>query len=261
MSRFFHVLQSIVSKKTLSLSYSLACTNFKLRNEGSYLGIFWYLLSPLALFVTILFVRHSAFSYAAIPMYPIYLLIGLITLGYLNRVIVMSTDVFRNNSSFIKSIQIPLEVLVISSALHALMLHIFEVLIIIGLAMYMGIPFVHVLFYILVTLLFSVFLLGVAFLFASLGVFVTDIGNIWAVASQLLLFITPTFYVLNPSSVLYIVNLYNPLYYFMTITRDLLMTGSASAWLIQVTLVISVATLLLGLGVFSKHYRRFAEWV
>jgi len=42
-------------KKTLSLGFSLASAQFKLRNEGSYLGVLWYLLEPLSFFAILLF--------------------------------------------------------------------------------------------------------------------------------------------------------------------------------------------------------------
>ena len=42
-------------KSISALSFSLAKANFKIRNEGSYLGIFWYLLEPLAFFIVLLF--------------------------------------------------------------------------------------------------------------------------------------------------------------------------------------------------------------
>lgn len=261
MSRLFHIVRSLISKKTLSLSYSLARVNFKLRNEGSYLGIFWYLLNPLALFATILFVKQNAFSEVEISFYPLYLLVGLITLSYLNRIIIMSTDVIRNNSSFIKSIQIPTEVLVVSTSMHVLMLHVFEVLILTVLALYMGIPILNIALYVFATGLLTIFLLGLSFLFATFGVFVTDITNMWSVASQLLFFITPTFYVLHATSLLYIVNMYNPIYYFMTLSRDVLIKGSAPLGIMYIACVLSSISLCVGLLVFSKYQRRFAEYV
>lgn len=261
MNGFIYLLKSLLSKKTLSLSYSLAKTNFKLRNEGSYLGILWYLLNPLSLFITILFVKQTAFDHIEIPMYPVYLLVGLVMLSYLNRVVGLSTDVIRSNSSFIKSIHIPTEVLVISSVLHVCMLHIFEVFLILCLALYMQVPLLQVGLYFLATIAFTLFLVGLAFLFSTIGVYVTDIGNIWSVVSQLIFFVTPIFYALNPANSLYTFNLYNPLYYFITFSRDMLIRGTTSLWTIQMIFISCTASLVIGLTVFGRYRRRFAEWL
>ena len=261
MNNFLYLVQSLLSKKTLSLSYSLAKTNFKLRNEGSYLGILWYLLNPLSLFITILFVKQTAFDHVEIAMYPIYLLVGLVMLSYLNRVVSLSTDVIRSNSSFIKSIHIPTEVLVVSSVLHVCMLHIFEVFLILCLAIYMQISLFQVGLYFIATIAFTLFLFGLAFIFATIGVYVTDIGNIWSVVSQLIFFVTPIFYALNPSNSLYTFNLYNPLYYFITFSRDMLIRGTTTLWTLQMISISCVVSLVIGLAVFGRYRRRFAEWL
>jgi ABC-type polysaccharide/polyol phosphate export permease len=232
-----------------------------LRNEGSYLGILWYLLNPLSLFITILFVKQTAFDHVEIPMYPVYLLVGLVMLSYLNRVISLSTDVIRSNSSFIKSIHIPTEVLVISSVLHVCMLHVFEVFLILCLAMYMQVPLFQVGLYVIATIAFTLFLVGLAFLFSTIGVYVTDIGNIWSVISQLIFFVTPIFYALNPANSLYTFNQYNPLYYFITFSRDMLIRGTTSLWTIQMIFIACIASLVIGLTTFGRYRRRFAEWL
>jgi ABC-type polysaccharide/polyol phosphate export permease len=261
VNRFIHAFKNITSQKTLTLSLSLAKTNFKLRNEGSYLGVLWYLLNPLSLFFTILFVKQTAFSHTEIPLYPVYLLTGLVLLSYLNRVVGVATDVIRGNSNFIKSIHIKTEALVISSVMHILMLHVFEVFLIICLSLYFQVPVINLILYIGVTLLFTLFLSGLAFLFATIGVYVTDVGNVWAVVSQLIFFVTPTFYVLSPASGLYTLNLFNPLYYFMTLARDVLIHGQSPLWLVSIAIVSTVVSLALGLFVFSKYRRSFAEWL
>jgi ABC-type polysaccharide/polyol phosphate export permease len=261
MNNFIYLIRSLLSKKTLSLSYSLAKTNFKLRNEGSYLGILWYLLNPLFLFVTILFVKQTAFNNIEIPLYPVYLLVGLVMLSYLNRVVSLSTDVIRSNSSFIKSIHIPTEVLVISSVLHVCMLHVFEIFLILCLAIYMHIPLFQIVLYFIATLVFTVFLVGLAFLFSTIGVYISDVGNIWAAISQLIFFVTPIFYTLNPANSLYTLNLYNPLYHFITFSRDMLIRGNTSLWTIQMVSISCMASLIIGLTAFGRYRRRFAEWL
>ena len=64
-------------KRFWDLSFYLAKSGFKLRNEGSYLGIIWYLLNPI-LFFCLLFVVFSQSLGSEIENYAIYLFIGII---------------------------------------------------------------------------------------------------------------------------------------------------------------------------------------
>lgn len=57
-------------RHVFQLSFSLAQVRFKLRNEGSFVGFFWYLLEPLMSFVILLLCGH-ALRQSAIPLYPL----------------------------------------------------------------------------------------------------------------------------------------------------------------------------------------------
>jgi len=69
-------------KRTFKIALALAKTNFSLRIEGSYLGIVWYLLSPLALFLIIILIKNNITSDFSIKNYEIYLLLGIISFNY-----------------------------------------------------------------------------------------------------------------------------------------------------------------------------------
>ena len=69
-------------KSILGLSLQLAKARFKLRNEGSYLGIFWYLLEPFLLFVIILGIRSAFVGGSGGEDYPLYLIIGLVMINF-----------------------------------------------------------------------------------------------------------------------------------------------------------------------------------
>ncbi len=246
----------------LSLSYSIAKANFKLRNEGSYLGIFWYLLSPLSLFLILLFIRGNISGVEPVLHYPLYLLIGLVMINFFSQLIHSAIGVIQNNSGFIKSIKIPLEVFVFSIVLQSIFSHIFEVVLIALFFIYFNMSLIGVLFYLIVFAFFAVFVLGVCLLSATLGLYVSDLGNIWTIASQLLFFLTPTFYVVHPGTHLYLGNLFNPIFYFMTAARDVAIYGTMPAWwMIGVMLAVSILSFCVGAFVFNRYKGRFAELV
>ncbi|MBD3260723.1 MAG: ABC transporter permease, partial [Candidatus Altiarchaeales archaeon] len=72
-------------KRLWGLSLSIAEAEFKLRNEGSYLGILWYLLEPLLMFILLLFVFSKSLG-QDIPHYPLYLLVGIIVFNFFQKV-------------------------------------------------------------------------------------------------------------------------------------------------------------------------------
>ena len=246
----------------LSLSYSIAKANFKLRNEGSYLGIFWYLLSPLSLFSILLFIRGSITSSEGISLYPLYLLLGLVMVNFFSQLIHAATNVIQNNSGFIKSIKIPLEVFVLSTVIQSVFSHLFELILIAVFFIFFKVSLIGILFYLIVFAFFIVFILGLCFLFATLGLHVSDLSNIWSIASQLLFFITPTFYVVHPGTTLYLGNLFNPIFYFVTAARDVAIYGNVPPlWMIGAIIAMSVASFFVGYFVFNKFKGRFAELV
>ena len=110
-----------VLKKFLRTSISLAKVNFILRTEGDYLGILWYLLNPLAMFLIILLVKKHAFLNVEIENYPLYLFIGITGFNFLKQALSNSIVSVRNNIDYIKSINtIAPETFVVSGVMQAM---------------------------------------------------------------------------------------------------------------------------------------------
>ncbi len=249
--------------KILRVSLSLAKANFILRIEGSYLGIFWYLLNPLALFYIILFIQKSAFAGSPTPHYPAYLMIGIIGLNFFRQVISSSIQSIAASGDYIKSMNnIAPEVLVLSVVFQSALSHFFEFILMIGFMIYWRIPLLGLLFYPFIFALFLLLVIGIAFIFAAVGVYITDIDNIWSIFAQLLLFITPIFYVATPGSAVYTANLFNPLFYFLEISRRLIIYSEwPPAWMALTMLILSLSFFVIGLAVFNKYKKKFAELV
>ncbi len=253
--------QSYISR-VLALAFSLAKVNFRLRNEGSYLGVFWYLLSPLILFAVLLFVRENAFGQEAVPFYPLYLIVGLLMYNFFVQTVAASTNLVFENAALIKSVKIPIEAIVVARAMQSVFSHIFEIAIILICMWYFGIGLSALAIYIAVFCIFILFTLGVAFFVATIGAYTNDLRNIWTVISQILFFVTPIFYMPAPDSAIQQLNTWNPLNYFLEGGREMFIFDrfpSAYHWLILVS--ISIITLAIGIGVFEKNKDDFAELV
>lgn len=253
--------QSSDIRQKMQLSVFLAKAQLKIRNEGSFLGFFWYILNPLALFLTILFIKQSAFLNIDIEYYPLYLLIGLSTLSLVSRVIFISAEIIKGNGTFIKAMKFPIESLVYSSLLHLLFLYVFEVFLIFCLALFYGIPFLNFVLFSIYLLVFTASLIGISFIITTIGVYISDITNVWNIVSQILLFITPIFYVLKPGTELATFNYFNPLYYFITLARDSLMYGRVDGFIFMISCGLTATSLVVGIIVFERNKKKFAELV
>jgi ABC-type polysaccharide/polyol phosphate export permease len=248
-------------ERVLGLSISLAKASFKLRNEGTYLGVFWYLLNPVLLFILLLLVFSTRLG-QNIPMYPAYLLLGIIIYNLFQQVTTSSIRTMGDNKYLIKSLKFPRESLVASNILRALFEHMFEIIILFAILLYLGASPSGLLFYIPILLIFAVFLYGISLILASLYIYFIDIENIWLFASKLIFFVTPIFYAFEGQTKLHILNLFNPLYYYMEAARDVVIYQKIpEPFIILGMLVFSLLFLTAGIIAFSKLKRKFAEYI
>lgn len=247
-------------RSVLSTSFSLAWFQFKLRNSGSYLGILWYLLDPLAFFLIFLLLRAQLGG--DLPLYfPLYLLLGLILFNFFLSTTSQAITVLQSNRELVTSLRLPLEIFPLSTLFQFLLSHFFEVLLLLLLFfIFFGALSPSFLWYPFLFLLYFIFTLGVSLILATFGVFIRDARNIWIVVGRLLWIGTPLFYTLREGTFLYTLNLFNPLYHFITLFRALVIYEDFSALpLILFLFFLSGSVFLLGLLVFHFFKRSFAE--
>lgn len=134
--------------------HTLAIISFKSRNEGSILGIFWYLLNPILLFSLLLLIFMTRLG-EEIPYYPLYLLVGIILFNFFRQVTLEATRILETQSYLIKSVSISLPLLVFVSTYKLLLSHLIEI----------GLLFVALLFLELILCLFSCIFLFFLFLY------------------------------------------------------------------------------------------------
>lgn len=243
----------------LQLSFSLAKANFKVRNEGSYLGIFWYLLDPISFFVILLFLSKSLFA-SSIQKYPLYLFLGLIMFNFFISGTLNSVKVISQNAGFIKSIKIDSRVFVVSCIMQFIFSHIFEIIIFFIFAIIFKGSLWGIIFYPIILLPFVLFILGIGFVLAILGVLATDFGNVWEIFSRLLWFVTPVFYAILPNTLIYKFNLFNPLNYYISSARQIAVYGIFPGWSnILVCYFLGLAFFVLGAYIFGKFKNKLAE--
>ena len=248
-------------KSTLGLSLALAKAQFKLKNEGTWLGVLWYLLAPILTFLFMLGIFHDRLG-NNIPNYPLYLLLGIILFNFFRKIADESVAIIKNRSALIKSLNFPRESLILSIVLKTLFSHMFEIIILILFLLFFKIPISTMIYYPIVLILLTMFTIGASLILSSLGACFFDLHQIWGFAANIIWFVTPIFYSIGGQDRLFIINLFNPLYYIITFARDLIIYNKLPDLYINLgTIGYSLLFLTTGLFMFNKLRRRFAELI
>lgn len=246
-------------RNILELSFAWAQVRFRLRNEGSFIGIFWYLLEPLLTFMILLLYGRVLFQ-DIIPRYPLYLLTGIVVFNFFLAVTNFSVTAITSNANFIQSMSVVKEPFVLSGLIQFAFSHACEMLLLFLLALYLKVSVIGFLIYPVLFLFFCLFVLGCSFLFATIGVYVSDFLNVWHVLGRLLWLATPIFYTPQNSSLLRFVNQINPLYYFINAARDIIVYGRMpSMGSIFFIIAASFTMLAVGFVCFASKKSEFAS--
>ncbi len=254
--------QSQKLKSIVGLSLSLAKAQFKLRNEGTWLGILWYLLNPILMFGLLFFIFSTRLGNNILN-YPFYLLLGIIMFNFFQSATIESTkSIVSENNQLIKSINFPKESLIGGIVFKTLFSHLFEIILFIVLLLFFKISLMGVLYYFIILLFFLIFIFSSCLILSSLTVYFADLENIWQFGVRLIWFGTPIFYAIEGQTRLFYLNLLNPMYYFITIARDLIIYMKIpEMWMILVMIGYSLLFLLIGLFLFNYLKGKFAEMI
>jgi len=125
-----------------------------------------------------------------------------------------------------------------------------------------NIPIYGLIFYVFILALFSIFLFGSALILSSTNMYLLDLENIWLFLSSLLFFATPIFYTFGGQVKLFYLNLFNPLYFFISLARDYVLYSDFSrVWILFGAIFYTLLFLLVGLLFFNKLKGKFAELI
>jgi len=258
--RFLRRLQQV--KGTLRLSTVIAKAEIKSRNEGSYLGVLWYLLNPLLMFSLLLAVFSPRLG-RDILQYPLYLLLGIIMFNFFQQATTESTRIIRHNDKLIKSVNFSKAALVAAMILKTLFSHACEMALFVLIALFFKVSVVGAIFpYFLILILFCLFCFGVSLILSALTVYFIDMENVWGFAVKLLWFATPVFYGTGGQSRLFLMNLSNPMYYFITAARDVVVyRHNPEPWVLAGAVFYSLLSLGVGVFTYNKLKAQFAEMI
>ena len=269
----------LISKYRYSwiLLRELVKTDFKLRYQGSMLGMAWSVLKPLMLFAVmyVVFVRFLRFG-AGIPHFAVSLLLAQTLWAFFQEATSQGMQAIVGRGDLLRKLRFPKYIVVVSSTVSALINLVISLFVVLIFMIVNGVEFrPTILLFPLVVVELYIFALGIAFLLSTMFVRFRDIGHIWDVIMQAWFYATPIIYPLTQLinvgwlSVAKLVLMLNPIAQIIQDARYLVVTTQTETiwrlvgqqcWLLKlIPLLIIVIVLLVGVTVFRRRSPYFAE--
>jgi len=236
--------------------------------RGSFMGIFWSLLTPLFMLCVYTFVfgvvfqaRWNVTTYSKTE-FALVLFAGLMVFNVFAECINRAPGLIISNTSYVKKVVFPLEILPVVALGSAL----FNMLVsfVVWLAFYLllfGVPKVTIFLFPLLILPLINLILGFSWFLASLGVFVRDVAQFINIVVTALMFLSPIFYPVSAVPEKFRPVMYaNPITSVVEQVRGALMWGMKPDWdSFTVSFIVSLLVGWLGFAWFQKTRKGFAD--
>ncbi len=209
----------------LIISFQIAKLNFKLRNEGTWLGVLWYFLNPLFVFM----VLNAVFSTnigTGIEKYPWFILIGIVVWNFFSNATTEGGSTFNSYSGIMQKLPLSKEYLLVSSVITSLYNFIIEFTVLLVVYVAFGNKLsLLVLYLIPLLVLLAIITISLTFVLSLVFSRFKDFINIWKLLLFVCWFLTPIFYnidLIKSPSVSFIMNI-NPMTHMLNIFRDIIL--------------------------------------
>lgn len=239
------------------------------RYKGSVMGMAWSFFNPVFMLAVYTFVFSFVFKARwgiggdeSRTQFAVVLFVGMIVHGLFAEVLNRSPGLVLSNVNYVKKVVFPLEVLPVIS-MGAALFHSLVSLGVLLVAFFLFNGFVHwtVLFAPLVMLPLVMLTLGLAWMFASMGVFLRDVGQTIGIITMVMMFLAPVFYPITALPEKYRPWLMaNPLTFIIEQMRAVLIWGQMPNW-VGLALYTLVATVVAWAGYawFQKTRKGFSD--
>lgn len=253
----------------LTLTLTLALTDFKLRFFGSVLGYAWTLVRPLLLFGVLYVVFTEVVRFGShVEHYEVYLLTAIIMFSFFAEATTRGVTALVERENLLRKIPFPRLAIPLAVSLNALFNLLLGFVAIFVFVFANGVaPRLSWLQLPLLVALLTLFAAAVSILLSALFVRHRDIKPIWEVALQLLFYGSPVLYVVTDVPKRFeLVVLLNPLSSVLTQMRHALIGSPAPSaaqyfggWQLLVPAAVVLGALLLGVWAFRREMPVIAE--
>lgn len=235
--------------------WDMAIRQLKTKYSGSKLGIWWAVITPLILAVSINFIFTKIFK-INIPNYTLFVLSGIIPWIFFSNTLSEVTNSFIANASILKQAIFPREFIPLSTVLANFLNFFIGFLIILPLFIILKFKVITVLLFLILPLIFHlIFIAGLSLLFSCWNVFSKDTSHLLSIGLLIWFWITPVFYSLEMLPFPYRwICLLNPMSYYVTLYRQILFKAEIPLLsVLSLSFLIGLVSLSIGYSIFLKE--------
>jgi len=264
MLLLFSEIKAIIAHR--ELLWQMTSREIKARYKQSILGYFWVILSPLAQMLVMSFafsliLRIPTNSASNIP-YSIFLFTALLPWTLFSNSLSSACNSLVGSSSLITKIYFPRTILVISTIIAKIIDFFFATSILIVYLIIYQIPItLNILWVIPIFFIQQIFTLGLSLFFAAANLLYRDIQYLLGLILTLWMYLTPIIYPADivPDRFRILFQL-NPIAVIVNAYRQVILGGGEPKYSsLLIALLLSLATLLVGLAYFKSREKIFAD--
>lgn len=267
---------NIFNKRNRVLIKELVKTDFKLRYQGSLLGIAWSVLKPLMLFAVmyLVFVKFLRFTDGT-PTYPIVLLLGISLWSFVTESTSVGMQSIVSRGDLLRKINFPKYIIIISSVASSLISLFINLMVVLVFAIFTGVSFTGLVLLVPFSILqLCILVIGISLILSTLYVKYRDISHIWDVVLQIVFYSMPIIYPLTLVSKNYPtiakLMMLNPIAQIIQDIRHNLVAPLTTQtvwnmvnnfWTALIPIAITMVVFVIGVAYFRRNSKKFAEIV
>lgn len=264
---FFSIFKAIFLelKQNRYLIFQLFKRDFLAIYKQSFIGILWALIIPLVSVGTFIMLNRSGvfnLGHLDVP-YPVFAVLGMAVWQLFAAGLIAGSNSLVKAGSMIVKINFSKKSLVIASLGQALISFLIQFTLMVVLFFAYGLtPDASIFLTPLLILPILLFTLGCGFILSILNGIMRDIGNIISIFMTFFMFLTPVLYPKPTTGMLAQITKYNPLFYLVSVPRDMILSGHSGEWTgFWISTAISFFIFIFCLFIFHLTETRVAERV
>jgi lipopolysaccharide transport system permease protein len=240
------------------------------RYKGSVMGLAWSFFNPLLMLTVYTFVFSMVFKSRwsgaggneSRTHFAVVLFVGMIVQGLFAEVLNRAPGLILGNVNYVKKVIFPLEILPVIS-MGAALFHSMISLLVLFIAFILFNGYLHWTAFFLPLVLFPLIVtaLGFSWMFASLGVFIRDVGQTIGIIMTVIMFLSPVFYPITAVPEKYRPWIMaNPLTFIIEQARGVIIWGHLPNWGgLGLYLLAALGVAWIGFAWFQKTRKGFAD--
>ena len=262
-----NLLRVIIDNRKMILS--LAKSDFKKRFVGSFFGIIWMFVQPLATVLVYTLIFQVGFR-ATPPIenipYVVWLIAGLVPWFYFQDSLIQNTNCLNEYSYLVKKVVFNVNLLPVIKLCSTFIAHLFFLVILFLALLIARVPFdIRFLLIFYFSFSLSILALGLSYMFSCINVFFKDMTQIVNILLQFGIWMCPIMYdenlFINRAPLVIKLLKLNPIYYIVKGYRYSVLNDNFDS-LFKMSIyyyIISIIVFIIGFSMFDKMKKHFAD--